>query len=90
MTQNGLMSAVKSMIHSYGTQVAAAMQRLEEIADEIYHSSAAGKDGVAEPKSEPVPEEASPASEAAAEEGKVHPYTDNTSMRHPAGGATSN
>ena len=68
--QSGLTLAVNTMIHSHGTQVAAAMQRLEEIAEEIYKSSAAGKDGAAQPRTEALPaDEASNASEAAAQEG---------------------
>ena len=46
------------------------MQRLEEIAKVVYQSSAAGKNKIAKPKEEAVPEGDTPAaSDAAAEEG---------------------
>ena len=51
-------------------QVAAAMQRLEEIAEEVYQSSAAGSSRAVKPESDAVPGENSSApSEPATEDG---------------------
>ncbi len=59
------------------------MQRLEEIAEEIYQSSAAGKSKVAEPKGEAVPGEDAPgASEATPEEGTRTLMLANTWLLH--------